>query len=64
MYIYIYIPVWSPQILEKREKAAVDQAQKQMQSINLNVSGDVQALFDRLSFMYYTIVIYIFLKNH
>lgn len=43
---------FSPQKLEKKEQHALEQAERQMASINLNVSGEVQALFDRLSFMY------------
>ena len=44
--------IYSPQALEKKEQQALDQAEKQILSVNLNVSGEVQALFDRLSFMY------------
>ena len=41
----------SIQALEKRERIATEQAEKQLLALNINVAPEVQALFDRLNFM-------------
>ena len=38
--------------LEKKEMTALESAEKSINALNFNVSPEIQALYDRLSFMY------------
>ena len=49
--------------LEKKEHAALENAEKSIKALNFDVSPNIQTLYDRLSFMYVKIKCVIFDSN-